>query len=196
MLKKAEALIELLKEHPTVRGVSLYGSLKEGTADGLSDIDLEVDVSGYDNGKFMLELVDWLGERMPVVYWDYAPSLMPERYVVSVAMDESNPFLVVDFCCVAKPHFRTVSPEQAREKNDGFSHLLKLWTANLKHYARGRECRADILRMAEKAGIAEAETKKESTLLLEMLSYLENNAPPSLARFMASCRRAFLELVS
>ena len=195
MLKKAEALIELLKEHPAVRGVSLYGSLAEGTADGLSDIDLEVDVSGYDNGKFMLELVDWLGARMPVVYWDYAPSLMPERYVVSVAMDESNPFLVVDFCCVAKPHYETVSPEKARERNDGFSHLLKLWTANLKHYARGRECRADILRMAEKAGIAGIDTKTENALLLEVLFYLENSAPPSLARFMASCRRSFFELV-
>ena len=45
----------------------------------------------------------------------------------------------------AKPTFRFRKVVQL--------HILKLWTANLKHYIRGNKCYDDIVRMAKKIPI-------------------------------------------
>ena len=96
MLKqKAEQIIKILNSLPQVKGCKIYGSLINGNYDELSDIDIEVDVSGIDNGKFMLNIVDLLKDKVDIVYSDYAPSLIPEYYIVSVAIDRQNPFLIV-----------------------------------------------------------------------------------------------------
>lgn len=41
---------------PEVRNITLHGSLEIGHPDRYSDIDLKINVSGSDNGRFMLEL--------------------------------------------------------------------------------------------------------------------------------------------
>ena len=56
----ANEIIAFLNEISAVKKCSIYGSLATNTYDELSDIDIEIDVSGYDNGQFMLELVDAL----------------------------------------------------------------------------------------------------------------------------------------
>lgn len=193
LMKIAGEIISILNDMPEVRSCRLYGSLSDGTYDELSDIDINVDVSGCDNGRFMLTLAERLGERICVYYSDYAPSLVPEKYIVSVAVDENNPTRVVDLCCTADPHCATVSKQQVRALNDEFSHILKLWTANWKHHVRGSDCRRDILRMAEKIGVAETETKTDAWLLEETLLWLEKNRPERLKRFVESCRGKFEE---
>lgn len=190
----AQRLMEILRSFPEVRECSLYGSLARGTADCLSDIDIELDVSGCDNGAFLLRLPELLQRHISVVYHDFAPSLMPEKYVVSIALSESDPFLIADLCCNAEPHCRTITRAQAAALNDPTAHLIKLWTANCKHHARGADCRADILRMAGKAGIAEGENKTESELLLQTLERIERMTPEHYAELLHSCRRVFSEL--
>ena len=179
-----------------VRKCSIYGSLAANTYDELSDIDIEIDVSGYDNGQFTLELVDALKGKFSIYYSDYAPSLIPERYIVSIAIDEKNPFLIVDLCCCAKPHCTTVTKQQASEKNNKYTHILKLWTANLKHYVRGKECYDDIVRMGQKIAIEDIETKSETEVLENTLRWLEENVEQGLYEFVESCRRRFDELVN
>ena len=192
MLKKiAMEIIALLNEMPEVKGCSLYGSLANGTYDELSDIDINIDVSGCDNGRFMLELADRLSKRISVFYSDYAPSLVPEAYIISIAIDENYPTRVVDLRCDACPHCTTVTAQQVRALNDRFSHMLKLWTANWKHCIRGAECRGDVLRMAEKIGVENAATKTNGQIIEETLEWLEQNAPSRLRRFMDSCRREY-----
>lgn len=192
---KAKEIMSVLREIPEVKSCSLYGSLAAGTDDVLSDIDIEIDVSGCDNGKFMLMLHDLLCEKIDIYYKDYAPSLVPENYIVSFALDENDPFLMVDICCKAEPHCTSVTLEQVAELNGKYTHMLKLWTANLKHYVRGSECRSDILRMAEKIGIGAKNKLSEAELLSEALCWLEANVENGLEVLTAACRRKFEELI-
>lgn len=192
--EQAAQVMCLLKELPMVKECTLYGSLTNSTADELSDIDIQVDVSGYDNGKFMLELAELLKENLSICYSDYAPSMIPDKYIVSLAIDEKNPFRMVDISCCAKPHCTTVTRQQAMDRNRMHTHMLKLWTANLKHFARGRDCRCDIIRMARKIGIANLDQKSERTILAEVLNWLEENAGNEIRGFVESCRKAFARL--
>ena len=192
----ANEIITFLNEIPVVRKCSIYGSLATNTYDELSDIDIEIDVSGYDNGQFMLELVELLKGKFSIYYSDYAPSLIPDRYIVSIAIDKENPFLIVDLCCSAEPHCTTVTKQQASEKNDKYTHILKLWTANLKHYVRGNVCRDDIVRMGQKIAIEDIDTKGEVEILGKTLCWLEGNVENGLHEFVESCRRRFDELVN
>lgn len=192
----ANEIIAFLNEIPAVKKCSIYGSLAANTYDELSDIDIEIDVSGCDNGQFMLELVELLKGKLTIYYSDYAPSLIPERYIVSIAIDEKNPFLIVDLCCIAKPHCTAVTKQQASEKNNKYTHILKLWTANLKHYVRGNECYGDIVRMGQKIALKDIETKDEAEILENTLRWLEENVEHGLYGFVESCRRRFEELVN
>lgn len=192
---KANMIISVLKEIPVVKKCDIYGSLATNTHDDLSDIDIEIDVSGHDNGQFMLELVDLLKGKFSIYYSDYAPSLIPDKYIVSIAIDKNNPFLIVDLCCSAEPHCTTVTKQQVIGKSDKYTHMLKLWTANLKHYVRGCECYDDIVRMARKIEVEDIETKDEVELLEDTLCWLEENVETELYEFVESCRSRFDELV-
>lgn len=79
--------------------------------------------------------------------------------------------------------------------NNEFTHMLKLWTANLKHYARGSECYDDINRMARKLKSVDIDTKDEIELLEETLCWLECNVSDELNTFITSCRDKFNELL-
>ena len=192
---KAEELMEILGKIPEVNSCTVYGSLTNGKSDELSDIDIEIDVSGCDNGQFMLRLVDLLKDKLNIFYYDYAPSLIPDDYIVSIALDENNPFLIADLKCIADPHFTTVTKQQAKDLNNKFAHTLKLWTANLKHFARGKDCRDDIVGMAQKLKIANIDNKDEKMLLEETLSWLENNVADDLQTFIQLCGVKFYELL-
>lgn len=196
MLKaKANEIMYLLGKLPGVKECTLCGSVATGNYDDLSDIDIEIDVSGMDNGLFMLDITEFLKDKLDIYYADYAPSLVPSKYIVSLAIDKDNPFLILDFCIVANPHYTTVTKEEVMSKNKKYTHILKLLTINLKHYIRGNECREDILKMAKKIGIEDAENKKEAELLSETLCYLEENAVIGLSEFMKSLRITFDKLM-
>ena len=195
MRDTANEIITLLNEIPVVKKCDIYGSLATNTHDDLSDIDIEIDVSGYDNGQFMLELVELLEGKLSIYYSDYAPSLIPDKYIVSIAIDKNNPFLIVDLCCSAEPHCTTVTKQQVIGKNDKYTHMLKLWTANLKHYVRGCECYDDIVRMARKIAVEDIDTKDEVELLEDTLCWLEENVETELYEYVESCRSRFDELV-
>ena len=191
--QKADKIVDILTTLPQVKGCSIYGSVVNGTSDELSDIDVEIDVSGIDNGKFMLDLINLLKDKIDIIYSDYAPSLIPEYYIVSAAIDRDNPFLIVDFRCCGQPHFSTVTKEQVKLLNCKYSHILKLWTANLKHYARKRDCYDDIISMANKLGIYTS-GKSEKDLLKETLLWLEDNAKDNFVEFIATCKTYFERL--
>ena len=195
LISKAEEIISILNDIPEVNSCTIYGSLSTNTYDELSDIDIDIDVSGSDNGQFMTELVEMLKGKLNIFYYDYAPSLIPDKYIVSIAIDESNPFLIVDLQCSANPHCVTVTKQQVMEMNNKFTHVLKLWTANLKHYARGAECYDDIIHMAKRLGISDVDIKDEAELLEDTLCWLEHNAADELSTFIESCRCKFDELI-
>lgn len=185
----ADEIVSLLEALPMVRKCTLRGSLASGTADALSDIDIDVDVSGYDKGRFMFEVPELLKDKLNIVCVDFAPSLIPEKCIVSLSFDEQNPYRVVDINCCAEPADTVITADQARQMNNRCAHMIKLWTANRKHFVRGRECRKDILHMVQKIGIADAENKSDLLLLEETLCWLETNADQAYHGLIASCRR-------
>ena len=140
-------LTAFLTAHPSVRSLTLYGSLAEGREDRFSDIDIALDVSGTDNGTFLLTLPEILAQKYPVLYTDYAPSLAPDKYILTAAIYPEEPFLLLDISVTASPHCTTVTRGMLSERNDPYSHTLKLFTANLKHYLRGTDCDRDIRKM-------------------------------------------------
>jgi predicted nucleotidyltransferase len=177
--------MKTLKTLPMVKGCQLYGSLASGTYDDFSDIDISVDVSGYDNSIFMLEIPELLCET-PIYFYDFAPSLIPESYIVTLAIHTENPFRMVDIKCVGEPFCQTVTRDQI--KNELIPHTLKLWVANMKHFLRGVDCRQDIIKMSNRIKISNANEKSGSELLKETLTWLEENQTENIAEFIRSCR--------
>ena len=148
--ESAENICDYLKTLPQVKRCALSGSLCRGNFDKYSDIDIEIDVSGTDNGQFVMEIPDLLSNKFQVIYYDYAAGLAPDKYVVSIAIDEDNPFMLADICCCAAPHCTSVSKQDLNRINNKFDHILKLFTINLKHYIRGADCCKDIQKMYKK----------------------------------------------
>ncbi len=192
---KAENIMKIINELPMVKSCKLYGSIASGTEDDLSDIDIEVDVSDYDNARFMLEIPKLLNEKINVIFYDFAPSLIPEQYIVSLAVDGKNPFAMVDLKCVAESHCISVSKSEVNERNNIVAHTLKVWLANMKHYVRGRECYDDIVRMAKRLGIEAVEVKTEPELLEEVLLWLEANGNDETDEYISNCRKKFEALM-
>lgn len=143
----AEEICTYLQGIPGVKSTEIIGSLSKGNYDKYSDIDIEVDVSGMDNGQFLMELPKLLSEKYDMVYCDYAPSLAPDKYIVSFAADIPNPFGFVDISCVANPHCTTVSKQELKNLNHLYDHTFKLFAINLKHYLRDWDCNDDIVSM-------------------------------------------------
>ena len=188
-LQIANEVICYLKTIPLVKDCTLYGSLANGNADRFSDIDICVDVSGYDNGAFMQTLPELLCEKFNVLWYDFAPSLAPEQYIISVATDEENPFYVADFNCFAEPHITTV--QKSDLENDTYTHVLKLWIANCKHYIRGACCSGDIHKMGRKCIGTSSDKLTDEQIIEEVLCRLQRNAPDRLKTYVSNCRKAW-----
>jgi hypothetical protein len=191
-IAKVNDIINYLNTFPKVKFCSLYGSLVNGNADRYSDIDIIIDVSGSDNGVFMKNLPELFVKCFPVIWHDFAPSLVPEQYVVSIAIDESNPFCVVDFKCTATPHFKTI--QKGDLENDVYYHLIKLWVANCKHYVRGTNCTLDIQKMARLTIGTHCEAMTDKQILEEILCRLEKNTTLETRAYIANCRKVWDEI--
>lgn len=172
----AEEVCSFLKELPEVKSCNLYGSLIKGTFDEYSDIDIEIDVSGVDNSVFVTKIPELLSLKYDVVFYDYAPSLAPDKYIVSVAFNKENPFMMVDIACVAIPHCSTVSRHQLSALNNKYDHTLKLFTANLKHYLRSADCYDDIYKMYSRIFQRDNELLDEEQMLNKVYDWLKENA--------------------
>lgn len=177
MLKSfAEEICAFLQGIPGVNSTEIIGSLAKGNFDKYSDIDIEVDVSGMDNGQFLIELPKLLTEKYDIVYCDYAPSLAPDKYIVSFAADISNPFGFVDISCVATPHCATVSKQELQKLNHLYDHIFKLFAINLKHYLRDLDCYEDIVSMYKRICGDDIEERNEAYMLKATYAWLMENA--------------------
>ncbi|MDR1330459.1 MAG: nucleotidyltransferase domain-containing protein [Oscillospiraceae bacterium] len=67
LIKKSSEVIAYLNTLPEVKSCALYGSIANGTADNFSDIDICIDVSGFDNGMFMKALPQLMAKRFSVI---------------------------------------------------------------------------------------------------------------------------------
>ena len=114
---------------------------------------------------------------------------MPDKYIVSVAIDEANPFCVVDLKCTAVPHKQTFKKSDL--ENDAFSHSLKLWIANCKHFIRGMACSNDIKKMGRRVIGSETDTLSDEATLEEVLYRLEENTTSRTEVYIANYRKVW-----
>ena len=179
-LDVARAVMDALVTHPEVRRTYVRGSLAAGTADVHSDIDVGVDVSGSDNGRFLLEVPGLLSERLAehsagrfaVAWTDFVPALAPRMYVVSVFLRRMPLFWSVDVECVAEPHMMSVLELPV----DPVDHLIKRWIFTAKYVLRGSEhSEADVARLAGR--VIGAEAAEHGTIAARMRSTLEALGP-------------------
>ena len=128
----ASQIIDVFKRHSDVRDARLEGSLVQGTGDPFSDIDIAVDVSGSDNGQFALEIPGLLEPHFPITFSDWAPSLLPDKYVQTFFLEELPALWHVDVSSVATPHVHSIT-EVPLNRAD---HFLKLWVLHAKKCLR------------------------------------------------------------
>ena len=167
----ANGICEYLLTIKEINNCKIYGSINENIFDEYSDIDIELDVSGYDNSIFVTKIPEIMSKKYPIIYYDYARSLMPSKFIVSMAISEKNPFLIVDIDCKAIPHMNTLKKDD-NYVNNKFTHIIKLFIANYKHYIRGNKCEKDILRMYK--NIYNDEVKIKDMLLMTYKWLIEN----------------------
>lgn len=137
--KIAHDLISYLEGFPFINSCVIHGSLAKGTGDKYSDIDLQIDVSGHDNGKVLLMLPYLIDQKFPLVYVAFAPRFAPDLYVVSFAIKGANEFHFVDIECIASPHISSLSKDEIRALTDFTSLKTKLLIGCLKKELRGEE---------------------------------------------------------
>ena len=186
IIDTANAICAHFSALPQVKSCTIYGSIASNSYDAYSDIDIAVDVSGSDNSIFARNVPELLGGLYPVIFFDYAPSLMPESYVVSIAISAENPFRMVDIKCTATLHFTTLS--RADFPMNRADHTLKLFIASLKHMLRAVYCAADITRMHKRVcGVSDTNDPKE--MMENVFRWLEENAEPRHQGFLHSLRK-------
>lgn len=188
----AARAIQVLEREPEVNTAFLRGSYAAGTVDEYSDIDLGVDVSGYDNGRFALRLPEVLSCHFALEFHDWAPSLLPAAYVQTFYLRNLPVFWSIDIECVATPHVPSVKDVPVDEAD----HLLKLWVLNAKYYLRGQpESPESIRRFAARVAGGEAPDSTSSRRLMEgALRQLAQIADPSRAQFLAKCEDVLLRI--
>ena len=169
-------ILNFLNSLPEVAGCKIYGSMSTGNNDEFSDLDIEINVSGIDNGVFLTKLPEIFAEKYNVIFYDYTPSLAPDKYIVSIAINERNPFMVIDISCVARPHYDSVSKQDLASLNNKYDHTLKLFVANLKHLLRGVDCYEDIYKMYSRIFGRRVDVYDEEHMLKDVYQWLQENA--------------------
>lgn len=143
-LNIANDIMECLREQHYVSACTIHGSLAGERCDEYSDIDIQVDVSGHDNGKILLMLPYILQKRFRLRYIAFAPKFAPELYVVSFALQDTSIFHFIDIECLASPHVPSLSKEDIRQITDWKSLYAKLLIGCLKKYLRQQDYAADL----------------------------------------------------
>lgn len=187
--------MSILANHLAVRRTFLRGSLSAGgTPDRFSDIDIGVDVSGYDNGQFMLELPTMVGKELELEFFDFVPSLAPDAYVVNLYVKGAPIFWNVDIDCLATPYITTVQTVPVDET----LHLLKLWVLTAKYLLRGvARAKDDLARLAPRIlGSQAASVSTTAEVMSLTLEHLKQTLDGSHAAFLAQCASACQEIAT
>jgi predicted nucleotidyltransferase len=159
----AQSLIEYLEEQRWVNSCTLHGSLAGERGDEYSDIDLQVDVSGHDNGKMVLMLPYMLQQRFSLAYIAFAPKFAPNLYVVSFALSHTSIFHVIDVECLATPHVASVQKDDIRQITHTTSLYAKLLIGCLKTYLRQQDCTTELQFLARQLHV---ETSTNTRIVL------------------------------
>lgn len=166
-LNKVRSLIETLD---FVSEVNIIGSFKNNTMDNYSDIDFIVDIHDITPDIALIKITNIVSEKFNPLWIDYANSLMPNKFLASLYINNDNPFQFIDIGIINNNI--ELKYDHNLFINDKWIHLMKLWIMNFKYYLRGSEnFNERYINMMTKAGIIEYENYLEGfEKLLDLLS--------------------------
>ena len=147
-------VMQTLQSLPFTADVQLVGSHAENLADRYSDYDVNIAVENVSAAEALKKIVDVLQSRFDPLWVDYAPSLMPQKFVASLFLPCDSPFAYVDIAIEGQDSDRMA--DLSCFVNDPWIHLTKLCVMNLKYCLRQKlDFEKSFARMMNKAGIAE-----------------------------------------
>lgn len=186
---KANELIKFFKSHPMVQDAFLRGSLlTNNIRDEYSDIDIGIDVSGYDNGKFAKELPSLMNSNFDILFYDWSPSLVPTNYVITFVFKDFPIFWITDIQIIATPHYSSLKEVPTNK----YHHLLKLWILNLKFCLRGKEGTEYSVKKLVSRTIGKVDSNDVYYLLLEVIKEIGTNVEPELHSFVRKCEKELI----
>lgn len=135
-----------------VSDVKISGSLHNSTNDHFSDIDLTVSINSITADKALLQITETLEHEYKPLWKDFARSLMPQKFLVSMFFNCDNPFSFIDIGIFNNSN--DFSFDSNLFTNDKWIHLTKLWIMNFKYFIRKSDnFQERFTRMMSKANI-------------------------------------------
>lgn len=184
-LEMAKAIMTVFNNQPKIKEAFLRGSLNiPGVADEYSDIDIGIDVTGFDNGDYALQIPGLMQKNFDLLFYDWSTSLLPKEYVLTFILKDFPVFWIVDIQCVATPH----SPSIKQVHTNEYHHLLKLWILNLKYYVRGNNGAEDNIRKLANRALGSNVQQKESLILMsDILLEIKTHTGPEILQYIEKC---------
>jgi hypothetical protein len=190
-LTVANEIMAIFRNDACVKSAFVRGSLLDGCVDAYSDIDIGIDVSGYNNAAYCQTIIATMSRSFDLHFYDWACSLMPRTYVLTFYIKGLPIFWNVDFECSATPHHGTLTREAV--SRDTVAGLFKMWALNAKYILRrvpGVE--QQILDFGKRAlRVGTVGRTNPIALMGEVLAHLRANAQPPHGEFADACQEVY-----
>lgn len=193
----AQDVIRILTELQEVKSVELIGSLAGNGTDRFSDVDLIVSADSLSDFSLVESITEKLCTCFPILFFDWAKSLLPAKRVISFYLDQVSIFWNVDIDFAVPGDLREIT----REGLSGYTieHGLKLWCLTHKYiYYRKSVIPEKAVRRLYKRFLSE-EPPPEHTIISAMediLGYLSNHLSDRFDWFLDECRNELLAVQS
>lgn len=129
-----EQLINHLKGLGFITRIDVIGSRTEQTTDAYSDVDLLVTIKDITPDIALFEVTESVKAKFQPEWYDFANSLMPDKFLVSTFIGGGNPFTFYDISILNSD--KNLVYDKTLFENDQWIHLMKLWVMNFKYMMR------------------------------------------------------------
>lgn len=148
-----QQLIEHLNGLDFITRIDVVGSRVEQTSDAYSDVDLLLTIKDVTPNIALFEVTESVKARFQPAWYDFANSLMPEKFLVSTFIGGDNPFTFYDVGILNND--KNLVYDKTQFENDQWIHLMKLWVMNFKYMMRDApQFEKRFATMMEKANIS------------------------------------------
>lgn len=148
-----QQLINHLNGLDFITRIDVIGSRVEQTSDAYSDVDLVLTIKDVTPNIALFEVTESVKARFQPAWYDFANSLMPDKFLVSTFIGGDNPFTFYDVGILNND--KNLVYDKTQFENDQWIHLMKLWVMNFKYMMRDApQFEKRFAAMMEKANIS------------------------------------------
>jgi hypothetical protein len=148
-----QQLIEHLNGLDFITRIDVIGSRVEQTSDAYSDVDFLLTIKDVTPDIALFEVTESVKAKFQPVWYDFANSLMPDKFLVSTFIGGDNPFAFYDLGILNSD--KNLVYDKTQFENDQWIHLMKLWVMNFKYMMRNApQFEKRFATMMEKANIS------------------------------------------